>query len=125
MKLFVFLSGLLFINYSYAGYSIIKGTDGAYTFKGCHNQTIGDTNYLCCDNDCQTKEEWIKRMESAVDTNYMTDLAENEEINRYTMTDEKVDFENLDTKHNETPALGKAQEKLDSIGNKILSIFGF
>lgn len=121
MKSTIFLIGLICITTNAsAGYSWVKQPDGSYIYKGCHNQIIGDTNYICCDNECQTREAWIKRLESAVDTNYMADLAEQETVDRYTLSDEKVEIEDADDK---TPALGKAQKKLDNLGNKLIGVF--
>lgn len=103
-------------------YTIIRQPDGGVKIKGCHTQIIGNTDYICCDNNCQVKEYWVKMAYSDVEVNYMSDLAERETIDRYTLADvEPVTVEEYDDK---TPALGKVQNKINKLGDKVFGVFG-
>lgn len=62
---------LIGITTSANAYSVIRRPDGSVRIKGCHEQTIGNTNYICCDKNCQTKDYWIRRANSNVEINYM------------------------------------------------------
>lgn len=103
-------------------YTIIRQPDGGVKIKGCHTQIIGDTDYICCDDNCQVKEYWVKMAYTDVEVNYMSDLAERETIDRYTLADvEPVTVEEYDDK---TPALGKVQNKINKLGDKVFGVFG-
>lgn len=103
-------------------YTITRQPDGSVTIKGCHTQTIGNTDYICCDNNCQVKDYWIKMAHTDVELNYMSDLAERETIDRYTLAD--VEQPAVDEYDDKTPTLGKVQKKLDKLGDKVFGVFG-
>lgn len=101
-----------------------KMPDGSWILDG-RRMTIGDTDYICRGNVCETPEQAIRRMESydEVDVSYMTDLAEEEAIDRYTISDEKIDM-NYSEHEDTTPALGKVQNKLNELGSEVFGLIG-
>ena len=104
-------------------YTITRQPDGSVTIKGCHTQTIGNTDYICCDDNCQVEEYWVKQAYTDVEVNYMSDLAERETIDRYTLAavEQPVTVDEHDDK---TPALGKVQNKINKLGDKVFGVFG-
>ena len=104
-------------------YMIARQPDGSVHIRGCQSQTIGNTDYLCCDNNCQTREYWIKRAYSNDEVNYMTDMAEVEAVDRYTLTEVNVDQADVEYEDN-TPALGKIQNKINEVGSELFGLIG-
>ena len=109
-----------------------KQPDGSWHIKYNFTRNIDGKTYLCCvhttqyskNENCKTKEDWIAYFEKRSklgDINYMSDLAD-VEINRNTMSDEKVNFDKEE--NDNTPALGKVQNKLNNLGSSIFDIIG-
>lgn len=122
MKSSVFLLCFVGIVTSANAYTISRQPDGSVSIKGCRTQTIGDTDYICCDNNCQVKDYWIKMAYTDVEVNYMSDLAERETIDRYTLADAQP--AQVDEHDDKTPALGKVQNKINKLGDKVFGVFG-
>lgn len=115
---------MLFATSAQAGYSIARMPDGSVHISGCRTQTIGNTDYLCCDDNCQTEDYWIKRAYSNVEVDYMKDVREREAVDRYTMTRQNIDMSEVENE-DDTPALGKAQNKLNELGHELFNAIGF
>lgn len=123
MKSSVLLLCFVGIATSANAYTVSRQPDGSVSIKGCRTQTIGDTDYICCDDNCQVKEYWIKMAYSDVEVNYMSDLAERETIDRYTLADVEQPVA-VDEQDDKTPALGKVQNEINKLGDKVFGVFG-
>lgn len=112
---------LVMVAYSASAYSITRQPDGNVYIRGCQSKTIGNTDYLCCDDNCQTRDYWVKRAYSNNEVNYMADMEEVEVVDRYSLTNinsQTIQSEDM------TPALGKFQNKLNKLGSEVFGLIG-
>lgn len=123
IKIGLLASCLVMVAYNARAYSISRQPDGSVYIRGCQSQTIGNTDYLCCDNNCQTRDYWIKRAYSNIEVDYMKDTREREAVNRYTLTDINADHAVVEY-DDKTPALGKVQNKLNELGGELFGLLG-
>lgn len=110
---------LLFASTAQAQIGGIKQPDGSWIIKG-QWVIIGDTQYICRGNECLTQRQAIRKLENAKPVDYMKDVRERETVDRYTLTEQHIDMSEADYNDDQTPLLGKAQNKLNELGSELL-----